>query len=79
MEPEAFADGSEVLDGQIRYNDCKIRIAGNMDKQRTEKVFLHEVFHGIADAMQIKLDETDTDRMATGFYQLYKANPDLFK
>jgi len=70
-------DGRRKLSGNIRYDECEIRIEAGMDVQSTRQIIWHEVLHGIltqaghCDAIK----EQIIDALAYGIVDVLKQNP----
>jgi len=70
--------------GDIDYNKKLIRIKNDLqDIQGEEETLLHEIFHAIVYERNFDYskndDETITEELARGLYQIVKDNPSLFE
>ena len=75
-------DDSKVLQGDIFYRKCEIRIDDRLNPQTSEMTLMHEIVHGIMHERNINMEtplETFVDELAKGFYNLLNDNPDMFK
>lgn len=67
------------MSAEIVYTDLVIRICPTA-RGKMEADFIHEVCHGIADAMGHKdHDEREIDALAQMLYQVIQDNPDMFQ
>ena len=71
--------GAANVSAEIIYTDLVIRICPSA-RGKMEADFIHEVCHGIADAMGHKNhDEREIDALAQMLYMVIQDNPDMFK
>lgn len=74
-------DDSKVLQGDIFYRKCEIRIDDRLNPQTSEMTLMHEIVHGIMHERNINMEtplETFVDELAKGFYNLVNDNPEMF-
>ena len=70
--------GSNNSSAEISYRDLIIRVCP-MARARMESSFLHEVIHGMADAMGfVEHDEKLVDALSQMLYQVIQDNPEMF-
>lgn len=70
--------GAATYSAEIMYADLLIRVHPAA-KGKMEADFLHEVVHGIADAMGYRdHDEREIDAMAQMLHQVIQDNPEMF-
>lgn len=72
-------DNVQSLAGDICYVNPKITIDSEQGRQPIYLTLWHEITHGIAYAMGMKLDEVDVDRLARGICQVLRDNPAILK
>lgn len=71
--------GSANCSAEISYRDLAIRVCP-MARARMETSFLHEVVHGMADALGfIDHNERLVDSMSQLLYQIIQDNPEMFQ
>ena len=71
--------GAANVSAEIDYTDLVIRVS-NAARGKMEADFLHEVVHGIADAMGYRNhNEREIDAMAQMLYQIIQDNPEMFQ
>ena len=71
--------GAATMSAEIIYTDLVIRVSPSA-RGKMEADFIHEVVHGIADAMGHKAhDEREIDALAQMLYQVIQDNPDMFR
>lgn len=58
--------GTDQCFGQIRYAEEDIRIFSGLKDFDRLQVLLHEIVHGISTALELGLDERQTDMVALG-------------
>lgn len=74
-----LSGGSANCSAEISYRDLTIRVCP-MARARMETSFLHEVVHGMADAMGfVEHDERLVDTMSQLLYQVIQDNPEMFQ
>jgi hypothetical protein len=74
-------DGSQLLCGQIDYNNTIIKLAPNLQSNQNEcQTLLHEIIHGIVHHFELEIDgdEDTVDKLAKGLYMVISDNPDMF-
>ena len=71
--------GAANVSAEIIYTDLVIRICP-MARGKMEADFIHEVCHGIADAMGYKdHNKREIDALAQLLYQVIQDNPEMFQ
>ena len=70
-------DGRRKLTGNIRYDECEIRIEAGMEAQATRQIIWHEILHGILTQAghQEAMKESAVDALAYGIVDVLKQNP----
>ncbi len=58
---------------------CEIHLRSNQDPQQKKDTLLHEVIHGIDDAMQLNMTEEQVFGMAGGIYAVLHDNKHFAK
>ncbi|MCY6958276.1 hypothetical protein [Clostridium brassicae] len=72
----------DLLCGDIDYINEIIRLNKNIPLQTQELTLIHELFHGIFNAMgrnDLSVDENLIDGISERLYEIIKDNPQLFK
>ena len=68
----------EDYGAEIRFRELEINIR-EMPRERMNRCFLHEVFHGIYENLgYIDHDEKQIDEVAGAFYGVIVDNPEMF-
>jgi len=65
------------LAGQIDHNRQCIRVKHNLAPDETRETLLHEVVHGIDDAIGTKLSERKVAALSRALYATLRENPEL--
>lgn len=71
--------GTNLEYGHIDYNFSKIKINPDYGEQAQQEALIHEIVHGIDDALSLDMGEACVHRFAVGLYAVIKDNPDIFK
>lgn len=82
-----FSDEPIILDGKVCYGMIDfdfgtIKLNKSIQgKQKLEKTFLHEVFHGMFKEQNIEIEDEEeiVEKLAISLYQLIRDNQELFK
>ena len=70
----------KALLGEIDYVKQEIRIDKKLKKERKREVLLHEIIHGLTEAVGLdeKLTEQDIQSLARAIYALFRSNRPIF-
>lgn len=75
IREETNPDFTDSLQGQIHSTNHEIRISNNATDQR--ETLLHEILHGVSDAMDADLTERQVRVVVRGLYAAIRDNPDV--
>jgi hypothetical protein len=65
--------------GEINYVSSKIKILSDLSVEKKEETLLHEIYHGIFNALEMDYhDEVTIQKLAAVLHQIIKDNPKLF-
>ena len=67
------------LNGQIRWDDCRVDIDADISKQKQNQIIIHEVFHGILDDYCIEDVENVVRKIGHGIYEFIVQNPKFIR
>lgn len=70
------------LNGNIQYDNAKIRIEDSLSDQSKRLTIIHEVVHGAADSVEVPLNEKGVGLLATAITAILRDNTqvlDMFK
>lgn len=81
IKEDRLNDGERMLAGQIRYTPCEIALDNSLSHEWQCLTLWHEIMHGIAEQMQLKLgddEERIVEAFARGTYQVLQDNGTRF-
>lgn len=76
-----YIENTAFIDCQMGLMDtknCIIHLSSNMPEIITQQTLMHEIFHSIDDLLAIGLNEQQITAISQGFFQVLKANPNIF-
>lgn len=74
---EDLRDGSQKLNGHILYDKAEIRIDRDLADQAKRITIMHEVVHGMADAVGVDLKEKEVELLANILVATLSVSPQL--
>lgn len=74
---EDLRDGSQKLNGHILYDKAEIRIDRDLADQAKRITIMHEVVHGMADAVGVDLKEKEVELLANSLVATLSGSPQL--
>lgn len=72
-----FSDGNDA-NGETVYSRQTIRIKDGTHFDCERDTVIHETLHALDHELQLGLKEKQVHRLATGLYQIFRSNPDLY-
>jgi len=73
--PDTIAHNGEELNGLADPDEQRIQVVGTLPLHTQQEKLLHETMHCVEASMDLDLEDTVIDRLATGLLAVLKDNP----